>query len=60
MGKYILYLVIAFIIAFAANFFGVVDIPWLDPPFATDRGYYTEGTDKKNRAVEEIFEQEKK
>ncbi len=53
MGKYILYIVIALIIAFAANFFGFVSIPWLDVPFATESSYYRGGAEKIEKAADE-------
>ncbi len=55
MGKYILYIVIALVIAFAANFFGFVRIPWLDVPFATDTNYYRGGTEKHEKAADEAL-----
>ncbi|MFP4347398.1 MAG: hypothetical protein ACOC23_03870 [Thermodesulfobacteriota bacterium] len=58
MGKFMLYGVIILIIAFAANFFGFVSIPWLDVPFATEKSYYTHGTDRKNEAAKEILGEE--
>ncbi len=36
MGKYVLYAVIALGVAFALNFFQVVNIPWLDVPFSME------------------------
>jgi len=36
MAKYVLYAVIAIIIAFSLNYFGVVDIPWLEPPVSVE------------------------
>lgn len=56
MGKFFLYGVIILIIAFTANFFGVVSIPWLDVPFATDKSYYTNGAEKHNEFAKEILE----
>lgn len=55
MGKFMLYGVIVFIIAFAANFFGFVSIPWLDVPFATEKSYYTRGTERRNEAAREAL-----
>jgi hypothetical protein len=59
MGKYLLYGVIVLTLLFTANFFGIIHISWLDTPFATKKSYYTEGTDKKNDAVKEIFNNSK-
>ncbi len=56
MGKYVLYIVIALIIAFAANFFGIVSIPWLDVPFQTDQSYYTKGMDSHNEAAKKVLD----
>lgn len=53
MGKYFVYIFIALAIAFTANFFGVVRIPWLDVPFATDSGYYRGGAEKIEKAADE-------
>jgi hypothetical protein len=53
MGKYILYIVIALIVAFTANFFGIVSIPWLDVPFATDSG--RSGAEKIDKAADEAL-----
>lgn len=53
MGKYVLYAVIALIIAFSLNFFGVVDIPWLDVPFSLEAK--KEGADKTKNAADEAF-----
>ncbi len=55
MGKYILYIVIALIIAFAANFFGFVRIPWLDVPFATESSYYRGGAEKHQKAADDAL-----
>ena len=55
MGKYILYIVIALIIAFAANFFGIVRIPWLDIPFATDSSYYRGGAERQEKAADDVL-----
>ena len=55
MGKYILYIVIALIIAFAANFFGFVRIPWLDVPFATESSYYRGGAEKRQNAADDAL-----
>lgn len=54
MGKFILYLVIAVIIAFAANFFGIISIPWMDPPIKTEKSYYTGGRDRIKDSVNEM------
>jgi hypothetical protein len=53
MGKYILYIVIAFMIAFAANFFGVVRIPWLDLPFSSDG--YRSGTERIQKTADDAM-----
>ncbi len=55
MGKFILYGVILIIIAFGANFFGFVSIPWLDVPFASEKSYYTKGTERHNEAAKEAL-----
>lgn len=52
MGKYTLYAVIALIIAFGLNFFGVVEIPWLDVPFSLEAK--KEGAQKMEDAVNEV------
>ena len=53
MGKYVLYAVIAIIIAFSLNYFGVVEIPWLDPPISVeDAG---EGNKQKHKAAKEAL-----
>lgn len=62
MGKYILYAVIALVIAFGLNFFGVIHVSWLDPPFSMEqkaeggKKYMTllrkpQGINKKFRSV---------
>jgi hypothetical protein len=57
MGKYVLYAVIALIIAFTLNFFKIVDIPWLDVPFSMEAKQ--EGADKiKTEADKALGEQE--
>jgi len=57
MGKYVLYAVIALIIAFGLNFFKIVDIPWLDVPFSMEAKQ--EGADKvKAEADKALGEQQ--
>ncbi|MDM8549250.1 hypothetical protein QUF72_04195 [Desulfobacterales bacterium HSG2] len=51
MGKYVLYAVIALIIAFGLNFFNVVEIPWLDVPFSLEAK--KEGGQKVEDALQE-------
>ncbi len=51
MGKYILYAVIALFIAFGLNFFGVIHVSWLDPPFSMEQK--SEGGKKINDAAKE-------
>ncbi len=55
MGKYVLYITIALIIAFFANFFGFVEIPWLDPPIPTEKSHYTKGSDRMKDAAEDVL-----
>lgn len=55
MGKFLLYAVIILILAFAANFFGILSIPWLDSPVSTDKTYYTGGRDRMDKAVNEAL-----
>lgn len=59
MGKILLYVVIAFIVAFAANFFGIVSIPWLDPPIKSERSYYTGHSERVKDSVVEMEENNK-
>ena len=53
MGKYVLLAVIGLGIAFALNFFNVVDIPWLDVPFSMDAKQ--EGGEKIKKAADEAL-----
>ncbi len=53
MGKYVLYAVIALIIAFSLNFFKVVEIPWLDVPFSMEAK--KEGSKKIDSAAKEAL-----
>ncbi len=53
MGKYLIYAVILLILAFGLNFFGVVDIPWLDVPFSLESK--EEGGKKIKRAADEAL-----
>ena len=59
MGKYIFYLVVIVIIAFAANFFGIISIPWLNPPIETQESYYTGGRDRVKDSIKEMDENTK-
>lgn len=54
MGKYVLYAVIALIIAFFANFFGVVDIPFLDLPVDDAGTHVNQGRDKTREMINDI------
>lgn len=54
MGKYILYAVIALIIAFTANFFGIVHISWLDLPVEDAGTHVNQGRDQTREAIEEL------
>ncbi|MDM8524042.1 hypothetical protein QUF80_11800 [Desulfococcaceae bacterium HSG8] len=36
MGKYVLIAIIALMLAFGLNYFGVIDVDWLDPPFSLE------------------------
>lgn len=54
MGKYVLYAVIALIIAFFANFFGIVDIPFLDLPVDDAGTLVNQGRDNTRQAIDEI------
>lgn len=58
MGKYVLYIVIALIIAFTANFFGVVRIPWLDLPFQSDG--YRSGTERIQKSADDALKDNSK
>jgi len=53
MGKYVIGAVVALIIAFGLNFFGVVDIPWLDVPFSLEAK--KEGADKITREADKAL-----
>lgn len=53
MGKYVLIAVIALILAFGLNFFGVIDVDWLDPPFSVESK--KEGAQKVEKAAEEAL-----
>jgi len=55
MGKYILYIAIALVVAFTANFFGIVSIPWLDAPIPKDSTYYRGGAEKIDKAADEAL-----
>ena len=51
MGKYIAYLIVAFVILFALNFFNVIDIPFLDvPDFKATK---EDGISRRHEAVED-------
>lgn len=61
MGKVIAYIIIAFTIAFALNYFGVVHIPLLDlPQQAEQEGgkdydeHVNRGRDATKKAIEEM------
>jgi len=54
MGKYFLYAVIALIIAFTANFFEIVDIPWLDLPVDDANTLVNQGRNNTNAVINEI------
>ena len=54
MGKYLLYALIALVIAFGLNFFNVVEIPWLDVPFSMEAKQ--EGAQKVDNALQEATE----
>lgn len=51
MGKYILYAVIALVIAFGLNFFGIIHVSWLDTPFSMEQK--AEGGKKIHDAAQE-------
>jgi hypothetical protein len=53
MGKYILIAVIALITAFGLNYFGVIDVDWLDPPFSMEAK--EQGAQKIEKAAEEAL-----
>ncbi len=53
MGKYVLYLVIALMLAFGLNFFGIVDIPFLDVPFSLEA--QKEGSEKVDDAAQKAL-----
>ncbi|GEM_PF-1426895 len=55
MGKYILYIAIALVVAFTANFFGIVNIPWLDAPIPKDSSYYRGRSEKVDKAADEAL-----
>jgi len=55
MGKYILYIVIALIVAFTANFFGIIHVPWLDAPIPKNSSYYRGGSEKIDKAADEAL-----
>ncbi|GBC63492.1 hypothetical protein DENIS_4486 [Desulfonema ishimotonii] len=55
MGKYILYLLIAFIIAFAVDFFGVYDIPYIGSPVPDDASFYRKGQERMNDAARDAL-----
>ena len=54
MGKYFLYAVIALIIAFTANFFEIVHIPWLDLPVDDANTLVNQGRDNTKAVIKEI------
>lgn len=58
MGKYILYLIIAFIIAFGLHFFQVVHIPGFDRvmPLPDSADYYRGGSERHDKAAQEALE----
>lgn len=57
MGKYIFFAVVALVIAFFANLFGFVDIPWLDPPGYASGSYVNKGRERMREAVDDVFEE---
>jgi len=56
MGKYIFYFFLAIIITFAANYFGIVSIPWLDVSFEEETAVMTHHMDETNQTIQKALE----
>jgi len=56
MGKYIFYLFLAIIIAFAANYFGIISIPWLDVSLDEDAKVMTRHMDETNQTIQKALD----
>ena len=55
MAKYILYAVIALMIAFAVDFYGIYDVPYIGSPVPDDSGFYTKGRDRMQNAADDAL-----
>lgn len=51
MGKYIFYVIFALIVAFTANYFGFIHIPWLDLPVSSS--VYKEKVETFQKKIDE-------
>lgn len=54
MAKYILYALIALGIAYAVEFFGIYDVPYISVPGQFQSDAINRGRDRQREAVEEI------
>lgn len=57
MVKYVFYVLIAVLVAFGVEFFGIYDVPVLElPGYFQDDDYYLQGRERQKEAVREIEE----
>ncbi|MFP4306651.1 MAG: hypothetical protein ACLFRG_19130 [Desulfococcaceae bacterium] len=60
MVKYAFYVLIAVLVAFGVEFFGIYDVPVLEiPGYFQDDDYYLQGRERQKDAVREIEEEAK-
>lgn len=57
MVKYLLYVLIAAVLAFGVEFFGIYDVPFIElPGYMQDDDFYLKGRERQKDAVREIEE----
>jgi hypothetical protein len=60
MVKYLIYVVIAAVVAFGVEFFGIYDVPFIElPAYMQDDDFYLQGREREKEAVREIEENSK-